>query len=123
MLGHAARHADIWNSMSFAKTFEAQLEETSQRVAAMDARCAAIGRDRADLRRSYLMFDPTARFGGGVIVYYESEEIFTRMVQQVIALGISEVVLYYPALERQIPMLERIARDVVPTLKAAYAAV
>ena len=34
------------------------------------------------------------------------------MVQQVIALGISEVVLYYPALERQIPMLERIARDV-----------
>ena len=28
MLGHAARHADIWNSISFAKTFEAQLNET-----------------------------------------------------------------------------------------------
>jgi len=123
MLGHAARHADIWNSMSFAKTFEAQLEETRQRVAARDARCATIGRDQANLRRSYLMFDPTARFGGGVIVYYESEEIFTWMVQQVIALGISEVVLYYPALERQIPMLERIAHDVLPTLRAAHAAV
>ena len=56
----------------------------------MDARCAAIGRDQANLRRSYLMFDPTARFEGGVIVYYQSEEIFMRMVQQVIALGISE---------------------------------
>jgi hypothetical protein len=123
MLGHAARHADIWNSMSFAKTFEAQLEETRQRVAAMDARYAAIGRDQANPRRSYLMFDPTARYSGGVIVYYESEEIFTRMVQQVIALGISEVVLFYPALERQIPMLERIARDVIPALKAAHAAV
>jgi hypothetical protein len=33
------------------------------------------------------------------------------------------VVLYYPALERQIPMLERIARDVLPTLKATHAAV
>jgi alkanesulfonate monooxygenase SsuD/methylene tetrahydromethanopterin reductase-like flavin-dependent oxidoreductase (luciferase family) len=122
MLGHAARYADVWNSMSFAKTFEAQLEETRQRIAAMDARCAVIGRDQADLRRSYLMFDPTARYGGGVIVYYESEEIFTQMVQQVIALGISEVVLYYPLLERQIPMLERIARDVIPKLKAAHPA-
>ena len=49
MLGHAARHADIWNSISFAKTFEAQLDETRERVAAIDARCARIGRDPATL--------------------------------------------------------------------------
>src|SRR5208282_5232478 len=104
MLGHAARHADIWNSLSFAKTFEAQIEETRRRVAAIDARCAAIGRDPASLRRSYLMFDPTARASGGVIQYYESEEIFMRMVRQVIELGISDVGLYYPMLERQVPM-------------------
>jgi alkanesulfonate monooxygenase SsuD/methylene tetrahydromethanopterin reductase-like flavin-dependent oxidoreductase (luciferase family) len=122
MLGHAARHADIWNSMSFAKTFEAQLEDTRQRIAAIDARCAAIGRDPASLRRSYLMFDPSARASGGVIQYYESEDEFSRMARQVIALGISEVVLYYPMAERQIPMLERIARDVLPKLKAAHAA-
>jgi hypothetical protein len=57
-----------------------------------------------------------------LISYYESEETFTRMVQQVIALGISEVVLYYPMLDRQMPMLERIARDVLPALKAVQAA-
>ena len=121
MLGLAARHADIWNSLSFAKTFDAQIEETRQRVAAIDARCAAIGRDPTTLRRSYLMFDPGARASGGVLGYYESEEIFTRMARQVIALGITDVGLYYPMLDRQAPMFERIARDVLPALKTAHA--
>jgi alkanesulfonate monooxygenase SsuD/methylene tetrahydromethanopterin reductase-like flavin-dependent oxidoreductase (luciferase family) len=120
MLGHAARYADIWNSLSFARTFEAQLDETRQRVAVIDARCAAIGRDPGSLRRSYLMFDPTARSSGGRIKYYESEETFTRMVEQVIALGIPEVALYYPILDEQAPMFERIARNVLPALKAAH---
>jgi alkanesulfonate monooxygenase SsuD/methylene tetrahydromethanopterin reductase-like flavin-dependent oxidoreductase (luciferase family) len=121
MLRLAARHADIWNSLSFAKTFEAQIEETRQRIAAIDAGCAAIGRDPASLRRSYLMFDPAARASGGVYGYYESEETFTRMARQVIELGISDVGLYYPMLERQVPMFERIARNVLPVLKAAHA--
>jgi alkanesulfonate monooxygenase SsuD/methylene tetrahydromethanopterin reductase-like flavin-dependent oxidoreductase (luciferase family) len=121
MLGHAARHADIWNSLSFAKTFEAQLDETRKRLAAIDARCAAIGRDPASLRRSYLMFDTSARSSGGVVSYYESEEVFTRMVEQVVALGITEVAFYYPILDRQRPMFERIAREVLPKLKAGHA--
>jgi alkanesulfonate monooxygenase SsuD/methylene tetrahydromethanopterin reductase-like flavin-dependent oxidoreductase (luciferase family) len=120
MLRHAAKHADIWNSLSFARTFEAQIEETRHRIAAIDARCAAIGRDPATLRRSYLMFDPTARSSGGIIKYYESEDTFAQMVRQVIGLGISEVALYYPMSDRQIPMFERIARNVLPVLKTAH---
>jgi alkanesulfonate monooxygenase SsuD/methylene tetrahydromethanopterin reductase-like flavin-dependent oxidoreductase (luciferase family) len=122
MLGHAARYADIWNSLSFARTFEAQIEETRMRVASIDAHCVTIGRDRSSLRRSYLMFDPTARSSGGIINYYESEATFTDMVHQVLSLGISEVVLYYPALDTQLPMFEQIARSAVPALKAAHAA-
>jgi alkanesulfonate monooxygenase SsuD/methylene tetrahydromethanopterin reductase-like flavin-dependent oxidoreductase (luciferase family) len=99
MLGHAARHADIWNTMSFATTFEAQLEETRQRVAAIDARCVAIGRDPASLRRSYLMYDMAPSADGGRS-YYESEETFARMVRRIIALGISELALSYPTLDR-----------------------
>jgi alkanesulfonate monooxygenase SsuD/methylene tetrahydromethanopterin reductase-like flavin-dependent oxidoreductase (luciferase family) len=121
MLRHAARHADIWNSLSTARMFEAQIEETRQRCATIDAHCVALGRDPASLRRSYLMFDAGARASGGVLGYYESEDIFARMVQQVIALGMSEVVLYYPMVARQVPMFERIARDVLPALKAAHA--
>jgi alkanesulfonate monooxygenase SsuD/methylene tetrahydromethanopterin reductase-like flavin-dependent oxidoreductase (luciferase family) len=120
MLRHAARQADIWNSLSFARTFEAQLEETRQRIATIDANCAAIGRDPNSLRRSYLMFDPSARSSGGRIKYYESEETFTKMVQQVIALGISEVALYYPMLDEQVPMFEHIAQHVLPQLKVDY---
>jgi hypothetical protein len=43
------------------------------------------------------------------------------MVERVIALGISEVGLYYPAREEQRPVFERIARDVIPELKARHA--
>jgi alkanesulfonate monooxygenase SsuD/methylene tetrahydromethanopterin reductase-like flavin-dependent oxidoreductase (luciferase family) len=118
MLGLAARHADIWNSLSFAATFDQQMAETRQRIATIDARCAALGRDPASLRRSYLMFDPTARAGGGALAYYEDEATFRRMVGEVIALGITEIGLYYPALERQVPMFEHLAREVVPELQA-----
>jgi len=120
MLRHTARHADIWNSISFAKTFEEQLEETRGRVAALDARCAEIGRDPATLRRSYLMFDAAARQSGGRVNYYDSEEAFARMVEQVIALGITEIALYYPIAEEQKPAFERIARNVLPAMRAAH---
>ena len=117
MLGIAARHADIWNSLSFAKTFAEQMAETRERIAIVDDRCAATGRDPATLRRSYLMFDPGARGCGGRYSYFESEAAFEDMVGAVLALGISEIALYYPAQDGQAPMFERIAREVVPRLR------
>lgn len=120
MLGHTARYADIWNSISFAKTFEAQLEETRGRVATLDAQCAAIGRDPTTVRRSYLMFDAAARQSRGRVNYYDSEESFTRIVEQLIAIGITEVALYYPIADEQKSMFERIARNVLPAMKAKY---
>jgi alkanesulfonate monooxygenase SsuD/methylene tetrahydromethanopterin reductase-like flavin-dependent oxidoreductase (luciferase family) len=121
MLRHAAKHADIWNSLSFAKSFDAQMEETRKRIETIDAHCLAIGRDPASLRRSYLMLDPVARSSGGLIKYYESEETFVGMVRPVIELGISDVALYYPSLEAQKPAFERIARNVLPSLRTTYA--
>jgi alkanesulfonate monooxygenase SsuD/methylene tetrahydromethanopterin reductase-like flavin-dependent oxidoreductase (luciferase family) len=117
MLGIAARHADIWNSLSFAKTFPEQMAETRERIATIDERCTAIGRDPATLRRSYLMFDPSARGSGGRYAYYESAAAFEDMVGAVLALGISEIALYYPAQDAQAPMFERIAREVIPRLR------
>jgi alkanesulfonate monooxygenase SsuD/methylene tetrahydromethanopterin reductase-like flavin-dependent oxidoreductase (luciferase family) len=122
MLRHAARYADVWNSLSFLRDFQAQLEETRGRIQRIDEACRAIGREPAALRHSYLMFDAGARAGGGLINYYASEQAFTEMVERVIALGISEVGLYYPARTEQIPVFERIARDVIPGLKARHAA-
>lgn len=117
MLGHAARHADVWNSLSFAPTFADRMRETRGRIAVMEAHCAAIERDVRTLRRSFLMFDPGARGSDGAYDYYESVEVFERMAREIIGLGIDEVVLYYPSAERQRGVFERIARDVLPKLR------
>src|SRR5262249_27701132 len=86
MLRHAARHADNWNSLSFAASFEQQHAETAARVARVDDACRAIGRDPASLRRSYLMFDPASRAAGGRISYYESESRFLGMGGRILGL-------------------------------------
>jgi alkanesulfonate monooxygenase SsuD/methylene tetrahydromethanopterin reductase-like flavin-dependent oxidoreductase (luciferase family) len=118
MLRHAARYADNWNSLSFADSFEKQRAETAARIARVDEACAAIGRDPSSLRRSYLMFDPASRATGGRIAYYESENLFGDMVGRLTELGISELGLYFPLVAAQRPIFERIARDVIPAMKA-----
>jgi hypothetical protein len=110
MLGDAARHAEVWNGMSVATTFEEQLDETRQRVSAMDTRCAAIGRDPATLRRSYYMADSTRPQTGGAVRNYESEDVFVSVARPLAALGISDLVLLYPWTDSDVPMFERIAR-------------
>ena len=122
MLLHAARHADSWNSLSFAEDFDSQLAQTRERAARIDEHCAAIGRDPATLVRSYTMFDSSGRKRGGRIAYYESEEAFAEMVGRVLELGITEVGLYWPARPEQRPMFERIATGLIPKIKAARAA-
>ncbi len=120
MMRHAARHADIWNSLSFEADFDAQLAQTAGRIARLEALCHEIGRDPATLRRSYTMFDATARASGGHIAYYASPEAFVTMVDRVVALGIDEISLYYPIVAEQLPMFERIAGDVLPSLRRSH---
>ena len=42
------------------------------------------------------------------------------MARAVVALGVSEIGVYYPTRPEQRPTFERIARDVIPTLKAQH---
>ena len=121
MLKHTVRFADTWNSLSFAATFEEQLDETRGRIAKVDALCAELGRDPASLTRSYLMFDPGARTSGGLFSYYQSEAAFEEMVRRVVELGITDIGLYYPMRDEQLPMFETIARDVIPELRTGPA--
>jgi alkanesulfonate monooxygenase SsuD/methylene tetrahydromethanopterin reductase-like flavin-dependent oxidoreductase (luciferase family) len=121
MMRLAVQYADIWNTLSFAADFGEQMAELSDRCVAIDELCAELGRDPSTLRRSYTMFDPTARAGGGAIRYYESDDAFIDAVQQVIGLGITEVSLYYPGLASQLPAFERIATEVLPMLRKEHA--
>ena len=114
MMRHAARRADIWNSLSFAADIDEQLAETTARCTSMDEMCRSIGRDPATLRRSYTMFDALARPNGGAIRYYDSVDRFADVVGRIVELGITDVGLYYPLDPAQLPMFERIATDVLP---------
>jgi alkanesulfonate monooxygenase SsuD/methylene tetrahydromethanopterin reductase-like flavin-dependent oxidoreductase (luciferase family) len=121
MMRHAARLADIWSSLSFHESFDAQVEETRQRAALMDEICTALGREPATLRRSYTMYDARARPRGGSYDYYDSVDRFEEMVSRIIDLGMDEIVLYYPTDERQVPTFERIATEVLPRLRKQHA--
>ena len=121
MLKYAAQYADIWNSISFASTLDIQLDETRNRLRLIDEHCSTIGRDPTSLRRSYLMFDAETRKSGGLFNYYQSEEVFADMAQRFIDLGMSEIGLYYPVRDEQLPVFERIATDVIPELRARHA--
>jgi len=120
MLKYAARYADTWNSFSRGNTFEEQLDETRRRTQLVDKYCLDIGRAPSALRRSYLMYDEGARTRGGLINYYDSEKVFVDMVQKLVDVGITEFLLYYPFRGEQLPMFEKIAREVVPELKEKY---
>lgn len=122
MMRHAARFADTWNSLSFLPTFDEQLDETRSRCEAMSTYCDELGRDRSTLQWSYLMFDAQARPKGGTISYYESVDRFVEQVTSVAELGMSDIGLYYPLDPAQLPMFERIATDVLPTLRSQFAA-
>jgi alkanesulfonate monooxygenase SsuD/methylene tetrahydromethanopterin reductase-like flavin-dependent oxidoreductase (luciferase family) len=122
MMALAARHADIWNSLSFQAEFADQLAETRSRCDAMDSACAAIGRDPATLLRSYTMYDAQARPRGGAMSYYVSPEAFVAQASQIAELGIRDIGLYYPADPAQLDTFRLIATEVLPHLRVAYAA-
>lgn len=121
MLRRAAEHADNWNSVVLARSFDAELEETRDRARVIDEHCAAIGRDLVSLRRSCLLLDTDAHHHGGLINYYESTEIFADRARRLIELGISEIGVMYPGSREQLPIFEQIASEIIPALKAGYA--
>ena len=122
MLEFTAKHADKWNSLSFAQDFDTQLAETRGRIERIDQACINIGREPASLERSFLMFDPASRASGGSIAYYTSTDLFTDMVHRLVDVGMTEIGLYYPVLTEQMAMFEKIATEVIPEIKRQHGA-
>ena len=120
MVRKAVAHADTWNTMSFAETFDEQLVETCTPIDVALAHCDKIGRDPSTLRISYNMFDPGSRSSGGSISYCESPEAFVEQAERLFELEVTELSMYYPMLEEQLPVFETIARDTFPQLRAVH---
>ena len=113
MLRIAARLADSWSSMGgFGLSPEALYEITVRRNRDLDDYCREAGRDPATLRRSLLLWPPIRE------MVYESTAVFEEIIQPYADAGINEFILTYPSNEEQIPVFERIATHVIPTMKA-----
>ena len=63
------------------------------------------------------MFDASACRSGGMIKCYESDTIFAEMAGRVMELGMTDIGLYYPMRDEQLPMFESIATEVTPKLR------
>jgi len=109
MLRIAAEYADRWNS-------HGTVDEMRQRNEILDEHCAAIGRDPASVSRSLygwaslMPADPWA-----------SPDAFAEVVARYREAGINEFLIDAPDADR-FPVLERVAAEVIPRLRAAQSA-
>jgi alkanesulfonate monooxygenase SsuD/methylene tetrahydromethanopterin reductase-like flavin-dependent oxidoreductase (luciferase family) len=105
MLRLVARYADRWNSYGAA-------EEIRERNARLDEACLAIGRDPNEIIRS--LYGWTIPMGADP---WSSPEAFADIVGRYREAGMSEFLMEAPH-EEQFPVMERIAADLIPTLRA-----
>lgn len=117
MMGHTARHADAWNTMSFSGDFEDQLVELTDRNRRMDELCEGMGRDPSTLRRAVNLFDAEARSSGGRFRYYDNDELFLHLVGSLRDAGYADFGLYQPVVPAQVENFERLASEVIPRLR------
>jgi F420-dependent oxidoreductase-like protein len=106
MLGIAARWADGWNSFGTPA-------EIRSRNAILDEHCVRIGRDPGTIVRSLYYW--IARAGGDC---WSSIDAFHDMVGRYREAGIEEFVIDHPR-EDQEDVLERVAAEALPSLRAA----
>lgn len=105
MLRLAARYADRWNSHGTA-------DELRERNTRLDEACAALGRDPREITRS--LYGWTLKLG---LDPWSSLDAFAEMVGCYREAGISEFLVEAPH-ERQFATTERIARELIPKLRA-----
>ena len=111
----AARRADTWNTLGGqpiegeTRSLDEAVAATRRQVEQLDAACRSIGRDPATIGRSVYAF----RVG-----IYESIDAFEEWAGRMLEIGIREIVLFYPEDPSGDAVLERIAADSMPRLRA-----
>jgi len=121
MLMHAACYADTWNTMgNFTGTFDERLENVQRQNLLLDKYCTEISRDPRTIRRSYVVYDPEMYVRDWEIPIYDSIDAIKDVVKCYREVGITEFLLYYPIVEKQIPIFEQMAREVIPEIRKRY---
>ncbi len=105
MLKLCAEYADSWNSFG-------SVDEIRARNAVLDEKCAEVGRDPHDIVRSLYMWAAKADDDP-----WSSIDAFEDVIGRYREAGIGEFIIDQPR-DDQMPILERIAAEVIPALRA-----
>ena len=110
MLRLAARYADQWDTFAAMPdtATDGVVTELAQRIQALDDACREIGRDPAEIRRS--TWAPRE--------VLQSEASYLDFVTRHQALGFTDFSTVMPA-SADLPILRRVAEDLIPGLRAA----
>ncbi|HEU5423722.1 MAG TPA: LLM class flavin-dependent oxidoreductase, partial [Nitrolancea sp.] len=106
MLEIVARYADTWNSSG-------TVAELAERNQILDEKCALVGRDPEEITRSL--------YGWAAIMPddpWESVDAFQEVIGHYREAGINEFIIDQPP-DAKWPVLERVAAEVIPAMRAA----
>ncbi len=117
MLRIAAKHADTWNLVTggWDDSRDEMLARVRRTAGQFDDLCAEVGRDPEAVRRSLLVFGSEAK------TTFDSVDAFEGVVRRYRDAGVTEFIFLYPIESRQLSVLERAGREVIPRLRAAAA--
>jgi alkanesulfonate monooxygenase SsuD/methylene tetrahydromethanopterin reductase-like flavin-dependent oxidoreductase (luciferase family) len=100
----AAERADCWNTFGLMPTpLEEVIKTTRRQNRELDERCAELGRDPAELRRSLVLWAP--------LDPWAAPNAFERIVESFQDAGIAEFIVMWPP-EDRLPLLERAAATI-----------
>lgn len=100
----AAERADCWNTFGLSgQPVDEIIESTRRRNQELDERCAELGRDPAELRRSIVFWPP--------LDPWAAPDVFERLVDSFREVGIAEFIVMWPD-ERRLHLLERAAATI-----------
>jgi len=113
MLKITAQYADNWNTIgSMGRHSSDQLlDKVKRRNEQINKYCEELGRDPESLVRSILCY------GVDAFTIYDSTENFIDFVEKYREIGLSEFYFYYPFRKEQMPIFEKIAKEILPEIQ------
>jgi alkanesulfonate monooxygenase SsuD/methylene tetrahydromethanopterin reductase-like flavin-dependent oxidoreductase (luciferase family) len=120
MLKITAEFADAWNTLADITELDSAVETIRKQNTLLDELCKDVGRDPRTLRRTLGVYESEAMHNIGKMKIYGDLDTIADAVEDIHAIGISEVFVPYPFREEEIPSFERFAHDMVPDLKKKY---
>ena len=120
MLRIAARHADTWNTLGDPISSEESMDTAKKQMNFLDRCCQQINRDPQTLKRSFLLYEREAMHNISGMKLYESTALIKDAVEKCLDLGFTEIIILYPFIEKEIPIFEQIALELIPELRKLY---